>query len=236
MNERVHPYDLVFAGELESEVFPQIREEADGREVDVHDAERFLMLEHVGQLLRSLLPADAQGAAVSQFGAVVTHAYHYWLAGKPTFAVDEPALRALLGDATPIGRWDMRPPAPAGYVQLPRNLLFARIADGAQAEAVDGFFFVMPGGNDLALPPWERLSVLLVLGVLPQRAGYSVIQVSAAVTADVPGHLGDVAARETGIDFENVLPGGADRLFAVTNRLEVLKLVSRCFWQLRARG
>jgi hypothetical protein len=235
MSERIHPYDLAFAGELEA-VFPQIREEADERDVDVRDTERFLMLEHVGQLLRSLLPPDAQGAAVSQFGAIVTHAYHFWLAGKTTFALEEPALRSLLDAATAIGSWDMVPPAPAGYVQLPRNLLFARIAEGAQAEAVDGFFFIMPGANDPAVPPYEQLSVLLVLGVLPHRAGFSVIHATTTVTAEAPGHLGDVTARETGNDFENVLPGGADRLFAVTNTLEVLKLVSRCLWHLRASG
>jgi hypothetical protein len=236
MSERIHPYDLVFANELEAEVFPQIREEAEERAVDVRDTERFLMLEHVGQLLRALRPPEAQGAAVSQFGAIVTHAYHFWLAGKPTFAIDEPVLRSLLGGATLIGSWDMVPPAPAGYVQLPRNMLFARIAEGAQAEAIDGFFFIMPGVNDSAVPPYERLAVLLVLGVLPQRAGFSVIQVSTTVTADAPGHLGDVTARADGNDFENVLPGGAGRLFAVTNELEVLKLVSRCLWHLRASG
>lgn len=236
MSERIHPYDLVFAGALEGEGFAQIREDAEEREVDVRDTERFLMLEHVGQLVRSLLPADVQAVAVSQFGAIVTHAYHFWIAGKPTFVIDEPALRSLLGDATPIGSWDMVPPAPAGYVQLPRNTVFARIAEGAQAEAVDGFFFIMPGANDPAVPPYERLSVLLVLGVLPHRAGFSVIQVSTTVTADAPGHFGDVTAREAGNDFENVLPGGADRLFAVTNTLEVLKLVSRCLWYLRASG
>lgn len=235
MSERAHPYELVFGlPEFEQDTFPGIRAEAEARDVDVRDEQRFLMLENVGELMRSLLPADATRPATTQFAAIVTHAYHYWLAGKPTFSVDEEATRSLLGESQSIGAWDMAPPAPAGYVQLPRNLVFARIEEEAHAEAVDGFFFIMPGVDDPAVPPYQRLAVLLILGLVANRAGFSVIHVSTTVTDDAPGHFGDARARESGSDFENVLPGGEGRLFAVTNELEVLKLAARCFWQLRS--
>jgi hypothetical protein len=230
MTERAHPYDLVFANEeLEGTAFPAIRDEADVRGVDPGDREAVLLLEGMGELMRGLLLPDASAPAFAQFSAIVYHAYHYWLAGKQTTSIDEPTLRKMLQPATEIGSWDMVPPAPAGYVQLPRNLLFARVEEGAPAEGVDGFFYVMRGVNDPAVPPFPRLDVLLVLGLVPNRAGYSVVEVTTDVTAGVAGHFGDVQAREAGEDFENILPGGEGRLFAVTNEMEVLKLVSRVF-------
>ena len=236
MNDRLHPYDMVFGTpEFEEERFPAIRAEAEARDVDVRDAERFIMLETVGDLMRSLLPPDADKPATAQFAAIVTHAFHYWLAGKRTLPLAADELGGLLTRES-IGSWDMAPPLPAGYFQLPRNLVFARVAEDAHAEAVDGFFFVMPGINDPAVPPFQRLDVLMVLGVVPNRAGFSVINVSTEVTADAPGHFGDVVAREEGNDFANVLPGGEGRLFAVTNELEVLKLTARCFWWTANRG
>jgi hypothetical protein len=236
MSERMHPYELVFGTPaFEEEAFPGIRQEAEDRGVDVRDREQFIMLVAVGDLMRSMLPDDAPHSATTQFGALVTEAYHFWLAGKRTYALDEAALRALLAPDLELGSWDMAPPAPAGYVQLPRNLVFARIDEGAHAEAVDGFFFLMPGINDPAVPPYASLSVLLVLGLVPHRGGFSVIDVHTPMTAEAPGHFGDAQAREDGTDFSNVLPGG-DRLFALTTTLEVLKLAARCFWHLGHRG
>jgi len=231
MSQRLHPYELVFAApRFEDEAFPKITEDAEVHGVDVRDRDRFLLLAQVGELLRMMLPPDATTPAYTQFSAVLAQAYHFWRAGKPTFTIGDDELRKLLSPETTVGVWDMAPPAPAGYVQLPRNVLFAKIDEHGQAEAVDGFFFTMPGVNDPAVPPYERLDVVLVLGLLPGRDGFSIIDVGTEVPAQESGHFGDAVARETGSDFENVLPGGEGRLFAVTNVLEVLKLVSRCFW------
>src|SRR5687767_13323226 len=141
MSERGHPYDLVFANEdLEGTAFPAIRDEADVRDVDPGDREALLLLEGMGELMRGMLLPDAGAPAFAQFSAIAYHAYHYWLAGKQTFRIDESELRRLLAADLQIGAWDTVPPAPAGYVQLPRNLLFARVEEGAPAEGVDGFF------------------------------------------------------------------------------------------------
>jgi hypothetical protein len=228
MSERLQPYDMVFGtGGFEAEVFPAIREEAEARGVDVHDRERFIMLVAVGDLMRAMLPDDAGTSATQQFSALVWHAYHCWLARKPVFEIDGIALRKLLSADTVVGSWDMTPPAPAGYVQLARNTVFARIDENAQPEAVDGFFFVMPGVG--------IVDALLVLGLVPQRGGFSVVEAGTSVTAEAAGHFGDVKARPEGDDFSNLLPGG-ERLFAITNTLEALKLVSRCFWRLTGHG
>lgn len=237
MNTSPHPYDLVFGiPEFEAEEFPGIKQEAEERGVDPRDIPQFIMLATVGALMRSLLPADANKDAVKQFSAVVTHAYHYWLAGKQSFEIDDATLRRLLAPDVVVGSWDMAPPVPAGYVRLPRNVIFARIDETATPEAIDGFFFIMPGTHDAAVPPNERLDALLILGLVPQRGGFSVIDITTTVTAEAVGHFGDVVAREGGCDFENVLPGGEGRLLAVTNTLEVFKLIARCFWHLAGHG
>lgn len=236
MSDRLQPYDMVFgAGPFEAEIFPAIREEAEARGVDVHDRERFIMLVAVGDLMRSMLPDDAGTSATAQFGALVWHSFHSWLAGKQVLGIDGIVLRKLLSAETVVGSWDMMPPAPAGYVQLPRNTIFGRIDESAQPEAIDGFFFVMPGINDPAVPPYERMDILLVLGLVPQRGGFSVVEVGTTVPAEAAGHFGDVQARDDGDDFSNVLPGG-ERLFAITTSLEVLKLATRCFWRLTGHG
>ena len=225
MTGRVHPYDMVFAmPELEGTAFPAIRTEAEERGVDLHDHERVLLLEGMGELMRSLLPADAASSAFAQFAPIVTHAFHYWLEGKQTFAIDEAALRSMIDGTGAVGDWQMVAPARAGYVAFPRNLIFSRIDESAPAESVDGFFYIL--GD-------TRLDVLLILGVVPHRAGFSIINI-AGMLSDAPmGHFGDVQARENGVDFENVLPGGTGRLYAITNAMEALKLVSRAFLHLR---
>ena len=123
-----------------------------------------------------------------------------------------------------IGEWQLVAPARAGYVSLPRNLIFSRIDENAQAEAVDGFFYIL---NEV------RLDVLLILGVVPNRAGFSIINLAGVLSDAAEGHFGDVQARADGTDFENVLPGGSGRLYAITNAMEALKLVSRTFRHLR---
>lgn len=224
MSRRTHPYDFAFgAPEIEGALFPRIREEADTRAVDATNREQFVLLETVGDFMRSLLPPDARRAAVMQFGAIVHHAYHYWLAQKKTFEFDARALSAIVSPEMVAGDDPISPPAPAGYVQLPRNLVFARIEEAAPAEAADGFFF---RHDD------RHLDILLVLGLVPNRAGFSIVDVTAPVTEP----FANAAARETGNDFENILPGGAGRLFALSNSQEVMKLAARSFWWIARNG
>jgi hypothetical protein len=231
MKPRLHPYDLVFGYDaLEGTAFPAIRAEAETRGVDFQDREGLTLLEGMGEIMRAMLPADAGAPAFAQFNAIAYQAFNYWLSGKRTFEITDDELRTLLAVRERTDR-DMTPPAPAGYVRLPRNLVFARVKENVPAEAVDGFFFVMPA-REGASPPYSRLDILLVLGLVPNRAGYSVVEMNTSLPEDLSGRFIDAPARESGEDFENILPGGEGRLYAVTNTIEVLKMVSGCFRQL----
>jgi hypothetical protein len=236
--DRQNPYQLVFGAEsMDDRLFPPIAEEAEARDQSLDDPERFLFLSSVGKLLQAIAEPDAyergEGDAVEtddalhQYGRLLYHAFHYWRDRKPTRRVDEEAVRWLLDDVTSVGDWRLTPPSPSGYLQLPRNLVWAEPARGLQPEPADGFFwrYVEPADG----PP--QLHVLLVLGVRPDRAGFSVVPATGVL--DDEDHWAELDARPDGTDFETTLPGGElDELYSVETAAEVLKLASLCFWKL----
>lgn len=227
--DRPTPYDVAFGGtSLDSEGFDNIAREADARG-PLNDPARFMMAQSVAGMLREFLE-DAPAPNAAAFGPLLYHAYQFRIFERQVLRIAEPTLREILDDQTPIGRWDIVPPAPAGYLQLPRNLVWSRIDEDAQAEPVDGIFWAMPGLDDPATPPFPRLDALVILGMVPGRPGFSTIRVSSELPAEPQGHWGDIAARADGTDFENVLPGGEyQRLYALVTEGEVLKLLSRVF-------
>lgn len=225
---RLTPYDLAFGRDaLDDRLFPPIAEEAAARDLPLHDPERFLFLSSVGRLLQAV-GGDASGSAgeeLRQHGRLLFHAFHHWRAGRRTLAVDEPALRRLLGEQPEVDAWRLTVPAPAGYLQLPTNLVWAAPAEGTPPEPADGFFWTLLREGEPAL------QVLLVLGVRQDRPGFSVIPVTGI--PDPEPHWAGVDARPGGTDFETTLPGGElDRLFSIETPAEILKLASLCFWRL----
>jgi hypothetical protein len=228
---RQQPYSLAFADpRFEGEAFPLIEEEAERIPIRTSDPEQFLQMRGVAPVLRDVLITEQQ-TAVEQFGPLLFQAYHFWRFGKQVFAPTEPVLRSLLGELPAIGTWELVPPAPAGYLQLPANLLWARVADAAPAEAIDGVFWTMVGENDAAVPPFPRLDLLVVLGLIARRPGFSIAELSIELPGEPQGHWGDAQARESGTDFTNILPGGELKNYlGLETSGEVLKLISRCFW------
>lgn len=223
MTGRTHPYELVFTEALEAKL-EEITAEAAERDVDTINPDRFGMLVSAGDVLRQLIPDDAPTDAIQQVARLIFHCYHYRAAGKPDFEIDESVLRELLSTGFVAGPGAVAPPTPAGYVMLPRNRVWSRITEDAHAEALDGFFFA---GD------W----VLFILGLMPGRPGFSIMEVSTSHAEREVTSLAELKARPDGEDFANVLPGGElQGHFAITNTAEALKLAARCFWQLSPRG
>jgi hypothetical protein len=234
-SNRQLPYELAFQDEaFERTHFPAIRDEAEQRGTSTTDPEQFLELSSVANILRTVL-VEGDRPAVTQFGPLLHQAYHFWSFGKKVYEVDEPLFRQLTGDLPASGPQPLLPPTPAGYLVLPRNLLWARIADDAVPEAIDGFFWTMVGADDPQMPPFERLDILLILGLRPGRPGFSVADVSALLADEPADQWADARAREEPHeDFANILPGGElQQLRAIETRGEALKLVARVFgyWQ-----
>ena len=238
MSDRETPYDIVFRRgriDFEGGRFEEVRAEADQRGMTIDDPERFVMLGGVGALLREMLldedAADDAGElwqalppqAIAQMGALLYHAYRFREAGAHVLGMDEAAARALAGGAAAPN--PAAAPLPdAGYVQLPRNLFWARADEGGPAEPLDGFFFARG----------RRLDVLLALGVRPRRPGFTAIPIG--IDESAFDRFADEKARDGADDFANILPGGEiDRLYGLTSAAEALKLAALCLRWLAGR-
>lgn len=235
--ETTTPYDLVFGdARFESDVFPAIEAEADARGLDAASPDSFMLLGEVGRLLREL-PASPERAsaqaAITAFGALLFHAFHFRRHGRRVWIVEDAALeRVVGGDPLPPG-WFLSTPHAAGYVILPHQRVWSRVDAAAPAEPVHGFFWTVAAADVARRAPAGRLDVLLALGVRAGRPGLSVIP--AAVSLAARAHWLREAARAEGADFANVLPGGELRqLHAVVNTAEALKLAARVFWLMSA--
>lgn len=168
------------------------------------------------------LPPGA--APLRDYGVLAFHAVPFQREGCVVLLLDTALCRALAGS------WDGGgapvPPAPAGYVQLPRQLFWARALGDAPPEPVDGFFWTVAAG--------EVLHLLLVAGMRDGRPGLSVVPVAEAPLADAPTWL-HAAVREEGTDFATTLPGGElQGLYSLTAAGEALKLAARLFAHLSA--
>ena len=233
MSGRETPYDIVFAGsDIDFDArFDEVRAEAVSRGMEIDDPDRFVMLGAVGALLRDMIlaeeAADAAGEvwqalpadAIAQVGSLLYQAYRFREAGRRVFAIDEATARALVA-STPA---EPARPAAAGrvtaaYVQLPRNLFWARADADSPAEPLDGFFFARG----------FRFDLLLALGVRPRRPGFTAIPLTADIDSrSALDRWADAEARDAGDDFANILPGGdIDRLHGLTSAAEALRLAA----------
>jgi hypothetical protein len=226
MAERPTPFDVIFARPgLAERYFPAIAEALGPASAPGPDRERFLMLGLVGELMGELAPES--GEVTAQIGLLTFHAFHHWQQGGSGRGIDEPTLLGLIR-LEGLGDWQLEPPAPAGYIQLPRHVLWVAGSAGQPAEPVDGFFWVT--GD----PQANALELLLVLGLHEGRPGVTVIELASG-PLPTQGHWGDLQGRAGGEDFSNVLAGG-ERLYGLSTAGEVLKLASRLFWYLQAHG
>jgi hypothetical protein len=224
---RRSPYELVFVEGGHEAALQSIAQEAESRGVDPAEPDRFFLLEAAGTLLRELRPESERSDAIARYGALLFHAFHFRAEGHPLFVVDAPTLRALLAPPRAVGAWRLRAPARAGYLQLPRNLVWAPGEEESAAEPVDGFFWTFSAEP---IARTDRLLVALVIGMRPGRAGFGLIEAAADVPPAPAAHWADVQARDAGEDFANILPGGEIQgLFALTSLGEVFRLASLVF-------
>jgi hypothetical protein len=238
--ERTDPYELVFGGEsLDDRLFPPIAEEAEARDHPLGDPERFVFLTSVGRLLQAIAgepegggaPGAGAGEAFRQHGLLLFHAFHFWRAGRSRAELDEAGLRRVLDPERVEGESAPAPPGVAGYLRLPRNLVWAAPAPGERPEPADGFFWTY----DPAEAEPATLRVLMPLGVRSDRPGFSVVTATGIVEGDRDWANED--ARPGSTDFATTLPGGElERLYSIETTAELLKLASRCFRALRSAG
>ena len=169
--------------------------------------------------------APESAASLRELGALAFHAVPFRRAGCVTLLLDVELCRFLAAQG-PGPAATVTPPAPAGYVQFPRHLVWAQAVPGDPPEPVDGFFWTVGAGDVLHL--------LLATGIREGRPGLSVVPVAEALLAEAPGWL-HARMREAGEDFATTLPGGELRgLYSFVTAGEVLKLAARLFAHLSA--
>ncbi|MDE0358449.1 MAG: hypothetical protein OXN92_12070 [Gammaproteobacteria bacterium] len=222
---RVTPYEMALPGRaFAEERFELIREEADGRGVDIWDPGAFSMLEQSRRAIADIRVEDDNPVLFVQYGVILFHAFHFWSAGEHLYLLGNEAAHQVTRAGLPSGPddWAFAAPSRAGYVQLPHYLFWARPEAGGPAEAIDGFFWV--------LTPAHRLHLMVASGMRADRPGLGVMPVP-----EIPGEEASRWAaanvRERGDDFGSTLPGGED-LCSIETLGEVVKLAGRLFWQL----
>ena len=222
---RITPFDLIFGGPaLDASRLDLVRDQAEPAGADSPSA--IAQLPAAGALLRDLLPEDeggeAHGTVFAQVAALLFQSYRFWRGGRTIYRLDEAAFRGVVGAAEGDAEAaaSLAPPREAGYVQLPRNQLWARVSEDAVPEPVDGFFWSATTA---------RLDLLLVLGLRAARPGITVVEVTLEGGYDL-AQWEHTQARPAGDDFANVLPGGELMSYhALITHAEVLKFAARCF-------
>lgn len=213
------PYEIAFgAEEFAGHEFPAIADEAERRGLAKLSPDEFAGLARVGALLERVVPDESDPAALSRYVDILFHAYHFWNAGCPLYAVEEPVLRSLVETPPDLARWALRAPSSALYFELPKNLFWAAVMEGAPPEPVEGLFTELGSAGTVA-----GARVLAVLGIRPDRPGFSVVQVA--------GRLDEARQFADAESFRSEIPGAElAGLYSVRHRSELLMLVLRMLW------
>ena len=220
---RITPYEVAFGDERFAEQeFPALADEAARRGVSTWESGQFTVLERVAALLEQVLPEDAESAAVEQYLQILYHGYHFWSAGCPFYAFEEPVLRGLIEAPPDLRDWSFRASEPSLYVELPKNLFWAQVTETGPPEPVEGMFVAQQAGQ-----PAAAVELVFVLGLRSDRPGFSV----AALRLD-PG-----AARQLDepAEFRSDIPGAElAGLYSLQSYSEAATLALRTLWYIDA--
>jgi hypothetical protein len=212
---RSTPFDLVFQ-EVAETVFPAVRAALAAAGYDPRDRDAFLMVREVVALIRDLRPDEGLGEQIDQLAALIHHSYLFWDAGRPTIALSSEDLPNLLTTESPLVS-DQGAHSPY-YAQLPVRRIWAQVVDGQPHEPLDGCFVHSAHGT--------TLRVLGVFGIYPERAGFSVVEVSGS-------RLPRLSRQDGTALFSPSLPGGGKAgLFTVAGEEELLELG----WRIESRA
>lgn len=209
MMTRLHPFDYVFA-ELADSRFEEIRKQGWERDLTF-----FGKLPAVRSLLDAVSPPDAEGDAdaLAEYLASLFVAFRYWEAGRHTYRIARDDLERRL--SAPIAAL---PPVPRGacYLDFPERWFWARINQEAPHEPLDGLFVAVGGA-----PP-SAVTVVAVLGLRPERGGFSQITVSGDASS-----LHHAVAMRREPPFAPAMEGGAaGDVRSVASEGELLHLAS----------
>ncbi len=198
---RLTPFDVAFA-ELSDGRFPAVRQEAEESRRNLEDRAQFASLSTVQHILADVESPEIieqEPAAAVEYLTSLYVAFRFWNAGRLVFPIEREDIETALAIEPPATLPDI--PRGACYVQLPEQLIWAQVGPDRPHEPVDGLFIVD------AQQPCE-ITVLAVLGLRRDRAGFSQVTVTASPSDAL-------AARSTARTppFAPVLEGGERTAF-----------------------
>lgn len=212
---RLTPFEHLFASWGDAP-FARIRDEGAAAGVDTSDRAQFASLPAVQEALTQLEVPDLI-AAEPMAGPAYLHlfyaTYRFWVAGQPLVSLDRAALETALSRDDPVTAPML--PHTACYLQLPLTHVWAPVDSEHPHEPLDGVFVARRADGG-------EYSVVAVLGLHPEREGFSQVALLAAPD-DFPAAR--AAARTP--PFTPVLEGG-DRagIRSVVSAAELLLLVA----------
>lgn len=140
---------------------------------DPRDRREFALVPDVQRLLADLQTPEELGQrpeAVEEYLALLHAAYVFDAAGRQVVTTTRAQLEPWLGRLAPAEA--PRIPAGACYLQLPARWFWARRGEAEPHEPLDGMFAV-------ASPRGDEIAVLAVLGLRPERGGFTQVTVRA---------------------------------------------------------
>ncbi len=223
---RLNPFTHVF-GDAAGEWFEPVRREAAALHRDCADRAQFAALASVQQLLtriESPETLDATPAAAAEYLLCLYVAFRFWEAGQHIYPVATAAIIDSSAAAAPL-TLEIAVPHGACYLQLAEQAFWGQIDDHAPHEPLDGVFVTEYAGGD-------ELTTVAVLGLRPERAGFSQIGMTIA-RDDLPA----AAAAVRPVPFEPTMAGGDRAGFhSLASSSELARLVQLALFHVTTVG
>jgi hypothetical protein len=210
---RPTPFDLVFAPVADRLSGLTAAAAAAGR--NPGERHEFALVPEVQRLLSELEMPDVverRPEAADEYLTLLHAAYRFDAAGRRTVVTTRAQLGPWLARLAPAAA----PPIPGGacYVQLPTPWFWAQGDDAGPHEPLDGMFAV-------ASPRGDEVAVLAMLGVRPERGGFTQVTVRAR-----PADFAAAGAVRREPPFAPLMEGGATAGFrSVASGGELLTLL-----------
>ena len=181
-----------------------------------------------------MLPDDAPVGALDQTAELLWQGWRFQDAGARLYVLRDTVVERLVDPGYALGAWRFAAP-PACYLQLPYQRLWARVADDAAYEPLDGAFCAartLTGGT-------HELSILAVLGLRPERPGISLLRHRVIVSDEDAAARAVSPWREGAPPFANAIPGGELKGYhtlATASELEALALRALHYLDMNSRA
>ena len=223
---RLTPFEIAFPEDSAfSELLVAIRTEAAERGLDLLNLQEFMSLTNVGKALSDFASEDQRPGAAHRYGGLLFHSVSFVTTGSRLFLLETGTTRHLIEGSETV---NPRPPALAGYLQLPQHLFWSAGVGDQRPESLDGMFWTVSGSGSF--------HVMVITGLLPERPGFGAFTLPDVPVADVSQWL-SVQVREAGSDFSSTMEGGElDQLYSVEAAGEILKLLARFFAYISEKG